>query len=133
MNRSPNVYELWIPIPPKAKGRARFTKSGIAYTPKETRRVETNTAWHCKSLFKHAPLSGAVWAEFTFYMPVPKRTKNLYPVVKPDCDNAVKLICDSANGILWKDDKQIVSLQAIKMYDHTGQRVGTHIRFGELL
>jgi len=30
----------------------------------------------------------------------------IYPTVKPDVDNVLKLICDACNGIVWKDDKQ---------------------------
>lgn len=49
-----------------------------------------------------------------------KKTKalenKLRPIVKPDCDNIAKNINDSLNGILYPDDKQIVSLTVNKFY-----------------
>lgn len=60
------------------------------------------------------------------YMPVPKSysktnkikalANELRPIVKPDCDNIAKNINDSLNGILYPDDKQIVSLMVNKFY-----------------
>lgn len=35
---------------------------------------------------------------------------------KPDCDNIVKIIADSLNGIAYKDDNQITKLEVIKLY-----------------
>lgn len=41
------------------------------------------------------------------------------PVVKPDVDNYIKATLDALNGIIWKDDAQIVTLHAAKYYsDH---------------
>lgn len=33
-----------------------------------------------------------------------------------DCDNLAKFVLDACNGILWRDDCQIVSLKATKIY-----------------
>ena len=38
------------------------------------------------------------------------------PIVKPDCDNIAKNINDALNGIIFPDDKQIVSLSVNKYY-----------------
>lgn len=45
----------------------------------------------------------------------------LRPVKRPDIDNYVKSVLDGANGILWEDDSQIVSLLASKHYAETPQ------------
>jgi Holliday junction resolvase RusA-like endonuclease len=39
-----------------------------------------------------------------------------YHIQKPDLDNCEKFILDCGNGILWRDDSQIISLQATKAY-----------------
>ena len=38
---------------------------------------------------------------------------------KPDLDNVVKLILDAINGIVFADDKQVVSISASKAYSDT--------------
>lgn len=63
--------------------------------------------------------------EIDFYLPIaksssePERNRFLWigrPNVKPDVDNLAKFYLDCANGILWTDDKQIVSLKSKKYY-----------------
>jgi Endodeoxyribonuclease RusA len=39
------------------------------------------------------------------------------PQIKSDIDNLIKFVLDSMNGILYDDDKQIISVHAIKLYD----------------
>lgn len=66
--------------------------------------------------------------DMTFYLPiaksgteVKKNTKawNIEkPNVKPDTDNLVKFYFDCGNNILWKDDKQIISICARKKYSY---------------
>lgn len=122
------VYELFIPIEPVPKGRPRFTKFGHAYNPPKTRIYEQNVSLILKSLFKEKPLEDAIWVEMTFFLPRTKTNKRLLPTIKPDVDNVCKAILDSANGILWSDDKLIVSLSAKKLY--WTKNPGTLIRFG---
>lgn len=40
------------------------------------------------------------------------------PSQKPDVDNLAKFYLDVGNGILWADDKQIISLKVTKDYSH---------------
>ena len=63
-----------------------------------------------------------------FYLPVPKKLNTAqikaiqdgtgieHANTKPDLDNLIKFYLDVANGILYKDDKQIVCLKSMKMY-----------------
>jgi Holliday junction resolvase RusA-like endonuclease len=37
-------------------------------------------------------------------------------IKRPDLDNLIKFVKDCANGVLWKDDSQIISLNASKAY-----------------
>jgi Holliday junction resolvase RusA-like endonuclease len=122
------VYELFIPIEPVPKGRPRFTKFGHAYNPSKTRIYEQNVSVILKSLFKEKPLEDATWVKMTFFLSRTKTNKRLLPTTKPDVDNISKAILDSANGILWSDDKLIVSLSARKLY--CIKDPGTLIRFG---
>jgi Holliday junction resolvase RusA-like endonuclease len=48
----------------------------------------------------------------------------IYPTTKPDADNVVKAVFDGCNGVVWKDDVQVVSLFLRKRYSATpGVRV----------
>ena len=67
--------------------------------------------------------------EVTFYLSFPVKlgkrkikdiVSGLAPNIAnttPDCDNMLKFYGDVANGILYKDDKQIISLNSRKYYD----------------
>jgi Holliday junction resolvase RusA-like endonuclease len=41
------------------------------------------------------------------------------PTTKPDVDNVVKAVFDGCNGVLWRDDVQVVSLTLRKRYTAT--------------
>lgn len=38
------------------------------------------------------------------------------PTAKPDIDNLYKIVADALNGIIWRDDAQVVSITAEKWY-----------------
>lgn len=123
----------------KAKQSVKFTHSGIKYTPSDIKEysnwvklsfINKYPAWDCKT-FDNKPLK----VTLDVYMPAPaswslkKREKALTgqirPTVKPDCDNIAKNINDSLNGIVYADDKQIVSLEINKFYSENEHVVVT--------
>ncbi len=61
-----------------------------------------------------------------FYMPIPEswsRTRRLNALNAPhvftsDLDNKIKMIGDTFNGILWKDDALIYEIHARKIYSN---------------
>ena len=46
-----------------------------------------------------------------------------------DIDNAAKLIldCMTSSGLIWKDDKQVISLCATKRFADTDEQSGTYL------
>ncbi len=50
----------------------------------------------------------------------PAKPKNHYPS-RFDLDNALKLFSDAANGILFKDDRQIIEISARKLFSAAGE------------
>ena len=58
-------------------------------------------------------------------MPIPKSLSKVKKdalkgkphYLRPDIDNLIKFILDSANGILYLDDAQIYTINAHKIYD----------------
>jgi Holliday junction resolvase RusA-like endonuclease len=53
----------------------------------------------------------------------------LMPTTKPDVDNVEKALFDAMNGVVWKDDVQVVSVVKDKRYDATP---GVSVRIEEL-
>lgn len=74
-----------------------------------------------------ALLLGAVVVEIRAKMEVPaswsRKRRNAAlgglqrPTGRPDCDNIGKICLDALNGLVWKDDSQVVDLKIIKLYD----------------
>ena len=125
--------KIIIPGEPRGKQRPRFNrKTGTTYTPTETAQYEemvrliAKAAYHCK------PIEGPVQVMVTGMYKIPESTTKerrrkmqlglVFPEVKPDIDNVAKIILDALNGIVYKDDKQVVELAVKKFYD-TSPRV----------
>lgn len=110
---------------PKGKGRPRFTRSGHAYTPKDTIGYENRIrqAYHTAG---NPMMMGDIGMEIKAYYGIPKSRSNrikaemaegkIRPTKKPDADNVIKVIADALNGIAYHDDSQIVEVQLEKWY-----------------
>ena len=61
------------------------------------------------------PLEGPLFLSVVFYFRYPASSK-LYHTARPDLDNLLGWVRDCGNGIVWKDDKQIVYIEALKAY-----------------
>ena len=120
---------FFVPGEPVAKGRARaFVRHGHVahYTPEKTARFENLVKLAAQQAMNGEPISGPVALYCTFVLPVPASYSNTrraaclngseWPTKKPDTDNLVKAIKDGCNGVVWKDDCQVVQLFATKVY-----------------
>lgn len=133
--------EFMVPGDPRGKGRPRFSRVGKftkTYTDPKTRLYELKIANEAKlAMFPHEPLEGpvAVWMEINVPIPASysKKRKEAcllgveMPCKKPDADNIAKGILDAMNGIIYKDDVQVVRLSLQKNYS-TEPGVYTMIR-----
>ena len=113
------------------KGRPRFVRQGNytkVVTPEKTRVHENivrmeyerqcNGCWF--------PRDRALAMDVDVYTTVPRSASRrkaadmlagaYYPAHKPDCDNILKLVADSLNGVAYEDDRQIVSISMKKRY-----------------
>lgn len=118
-----------IPVP---KARARVVMRGkfpTAYTPKHSKDYETLVAITAKSAMnKHGMkmIETACDLFVQFYMPIPASTSKkkaeqmkegqIKHTKKPDLDNMLKGLCDGMNGVVWKDDSQVVRIVTSKHY-----------------
>lgn len=114
----------------KAKQSFKIGRNGFKYTPADVKSyanwvrlsfMQKYPKWDVNN-FKDTPLM----CEIDVNMPIPKsfsKSKQelaklgiTRPTVKPDNDNIAKNINDALNGIVFPDDKQIVSLTVRKWY-----------------
>lgn len=109
-------YHYEVSMDPVAKGRHRFTSRGHAYTPAKTKNAQRFIHETLKNQVDHEPLEGPLAMRTIFYLERPKSVKRLYPTVKPDLSNYLKLIEDAMNGVVYKDDSQIIFSQEWKLY-----------------
>lgn len=70
-----------------------------------------------------SPMEGPLMLAVLFVLPRPGRLRwrtrpmpRLPHDRKPDADNLAKAILDACNGILWRDDAQLVQLAVEKLY-----------------
>lgn len=114
---------------PVAQGRPRFARMGnfvTTYDPRKSADYKQLVYLEACKVKPGKPLEGALSMTVRAYRQIPKsyskakRVKaisgELRPTTKPDCSNLCKGIEDTLNGIIYKDDSQIISLQVEKWY-----------------
>ncbi|BCK01631.1 RusA family crossover junction endodeoxyribonuclease [Anaerocolumna chitinilytica] len=119
-----------IPGPPQGKARARTffnNKSGrmASITPEKTVLYE-NLIKLCyqknTNYISDKPLRVYIKACFEPAKSTSKSkriemlTDKIRPTKKPDIDNIAKVVLDALNGIAYKDDTQVVTLEVRKFY-----------------
>lgn len=114
------------------KGRPRFSRAGgyvKAYTPSKTVKYEEKVRG---AYFTEYGNKKPIWGDkepleviINAYFEIPKsasKKKRLEmltderPTKKPDGDNILKAITDACNGVIYRDDSQIVSATVRKFW-----------------
>lgn len=112
------MITFFIPLEPVAKGRPRISPNGHCYTPGTTRAYEGDIKDLLYAQRKHfleifnKPLN----IYLKFFISPPKKFVRHYPSCRPDVDNFAKAVLDAMNGIVFKDDGQIITLTISKRY-----------------
>src|SRR5690625_3135861 len=127
------ITEFTIPgqAVPQGRPRARIIGRGqnrkvMMYDPKESKEYKDYVALIAKQYAPKIQYEGELSVNLDIYRQIPKSTskrkRELYnarlirPTVKPDVTNYAKAIEDALNGIIYKDDSQIVDLKISKYY-----------------
>lgn len=119
-----------MPGDPKTKLRPRFSRHKGKVRTYDSQSEDKNTArWQIKArMVGRQPFEGPLSLTMVCVFTRPKsreRLKEVYHTVKPDLDNVVKWLLDVGNGTLWYDDKQIVSIGAVKIYGEEPRTIVT--------
>ena len=124
-----DILHAVIPGPPASWQRATV-HNGRTLTPKGMRQAKAHAraALAAAALqWRWEPATGPVRLTLVF-------VRNRKPDAVPDVDNYSKLVCDSANGVLWRDDACVVELHAVKRRPGEGEAECTIVcveRMGE--
>jgi Holliday junction resolvase RusA-like endonuclease len=131
------MSEIYFTVPgtPVGKGRPKFARRGnfvTAYTPEKTASYENLVKMYAAEAMKGTELiTGPVEVRMFLFVTPPASWSNkkrinalnggIFPTSKPDIDNTCKILADSCNEIVWRDDKQIVDLSVRKRYSETAR------------
>jgi Holliday junction resolvase RusA-like endonuclease len=127
------IVSFTIPGQPQGKGRAKIVKIGgfsRMATPAKTVAYEGLIAHAAQAVLAgRAMFAGPVAVNLFLDCQVPaswsqrKQREALaglhMPTTKPDADNVLKAVCDGCNGVLWRDDVQVVDVRLRKRYAAT--------------
>ena len=116
-----------VPVP---KARARHVLHGTrlrTYTPEKTRTYETLIKDAARQAMGGSePLETPVSLYLYIRVPIPasatkKRLQAIAdgsekPIKKPDASNILKSVEDGMNGVVYKDDSQIINIHVTKVY-----------------
>src|SRR5699024_10591555 len=119
--------KLIIDGKPEPQLRPRISGNRM-YDPKKTKNYKRYVGLLARQQYKGELLISPLAIEMDIYRQIPKNTskkrrklkneKTIRPIVKPDVDNYTTGTLDALNGIIYKDDSQVVDLNARKYYSY---------------
>lgn len=128
-----------IPAPQGSKTRTNW---GVREDNPATKPWRSSVAWEATAAMSQLdaePLAGPVQVHALFYFPRPKshygtgrnaetlkESAPAYVATKPDLDKLLRAIGDGITGIVVRDDNQIVSLSARKLYGTPRAVIAVH-------
>ena len=122
------MFNIWYPVKPKPAPRPRVTKRGT-YNAKDYTDWKKGLSFLAKTKIKE-PLENEIFLNIDFFYEIPKswskkkKESVKWHTSKPDIDNLIKSVMDGLNGIAYKDDSQVVLIQARKQYaQFTGVKI----------
>jgi Holliday junction resolvase RusA-like endonuclease len=140
------MIKFAIPGQPVAKGRPKFARRGahvVAYTPAKTASYENLVKLAAaEAMAGREPSANPIAMIVELMMQIPaswpaKRRAlaaagHIRATKKPDADNILKGIKDGCNGIVWRDDAQVIYIVISKDYSETpGARVTINEQAGK--
>lgn len=96
------LLSVTVPGEPAPKGRARQGR-GRTYTPAATVDAEQRLGWAFRAAHVIRNDHDDLGLRVVFRASTRQRR---------DLDNCIKLVCDAANGIVWRDDVQVIRIEA---------------------
>lgn len=128
---------------PQGKARPRFSRRGnfiTTYNTKQTtdyeKLVKLSAIEQCKNKLNKQYTGLVKMSIKAYFKPNKSISKKQYDLLigkyylkKSDADNIAKIICDSLNGVAYKDDSQVAYLEIEKYYAEE-ERVEVTMEYG---
>jgi Holliday junction resolvase RusA-like endonuclease len=123
-----SLSSLTFTVPVEPRGWARARRRGGTYflDPETVAFRNAVIAFATQAMVRHSAFDEAVAMTVISILSIPaswSRTRRaaalagtIRPTAKPDVDNLAKGVCDALNGIVYRDDAQVVDLRSIKFY-----------------
>jgi Holliday junction resolvase RusA-like endonuclease len=140
------LIKFTIPGEPCAQGRPRFSTIGgyvKAIDPAKSRNQKAFVKYLATTAAKQQGWTYTdlpLYVEIIAYMGIPKSKPKKWrtaairgqerPTKKPDVDNLFKLVTDALSGVIYADDKQIVSCRVQKWYSEEPR---TEVKIAEVI
>jgi crossover junction endodeoxyribonuclease RusA len=108
---------------PGPQGSKRHVGKGVMVESSKLVRPWRSAVAAEASLFFDKPLDGPVRVVVVFYLARPSTVtpkRRPLPVTKPDLDKLIRSTLDAMTGVAFKDDSQVISIQASKLYGNPG-------------
>jgi Holliday junction resolvase RusA-like endonuclease len=120
----PVTFTAWGVPQPKGSTRA-FIRGGRAIVTSDNPSL---AKWESAVRFAaakvveqagHRLFEGPVLLRVTFHVPRPKSVSprvRPFPTTRPDLSKIIRAIEDPLTGVLWRDDAQVIAVEAAKFY-----------------
>lgn len=125
---SPRGFAITFSIPgqPLAWARPRFNgKRGMVFELKDQTLGKAAVAgsfcraagrgWRC--------WEGPVRLSISAHYLIPKKPKCQDKITRPDLDNVLKAVLDALNGVAYRDDAQVIHIEADKAYSQIAKTI----------
>ncbi len=106
-----SLLEFTVPGNPVPKARPRVLRSGITYTPKTTKVYEARIGWAAKAAWRE-PVLTQRGLGMTIHFGCGRLTA--------DVDNLAKSVLDGCEGVLYRNDNQVDTLEVHRIRANPG-------------
>lgn len=104
-------FSITLPLP-TTDNHTYLQRGKFRFMIKEAKEWKLATQLKAKSIWKTEPLETPIWLDVKFFL---KRERDIH--------GSTKLICDSFEGIVYVNDKQITEVSLHKNFDKNDPRV----------
>jgi crossover junction endodeoxyribonuclease RusA len=111
------MIKLTLPYPPSSNRYWRHSKSGRPYVSEDAKAFKEEVYYAVPTAIRQRLLTFELIVTFRFYR----------PRKSGDLSNRIKILEDAMQGVVYKDDKQIVEIHAFRFEDKAQPRVEVEI------